>query len=127
MITRPASHRPTAPVFLDESGRRWRRWRLGGIVLGVFTSIVGGSVVLSVLVPPLIPRLRTNPVKISQSPPIPTSRAEKIQMEKKLELWFALEKHRAPPALRPSQLPLNAHMPPRKATRPAIRSSPAST
>ena len=114
MTIRSTSHRPTAPVFLDETGRRWRRWRLAGIGLGIFTTLVGSSVVLSVLVPPLIPRLRTNPVKLSSSPSIPTSKAERLQMEKKLELWFALERHRAPPALRPSQLPVNPRILPQK-------------
>jgi cellulose synthase/poly-beta-1,6-N-acetylglucosamine synthase-like glycosyltransferase/peptidoglycan/xylan/chitin deacetylase (PgdA/CDA1 family)/spore germination protein YaaH len=120
---RPHSHRPTAPVFLDESGRRWRRWRRGALALGIFTSIVGGSVVLSVLVPPLIPRLATNPVKLNITPRIPTSKVERLQMEKKLELWFALERHHAPQSLRPSELPIsksaNTHSP-RKAGDPII-------
>ena len=68
--------------------------------------------VLSLLVPPLIPQLRTNPVKLSNAPPIPTSRLERLQMEKKLELWFALERNHAVPSLRPGQLPLPRHQTP---------------
>ena len=112
------SHRPPAPVFFDETGRRWRRWRRIALVVGVITSIVGGLTVLSLAIPPLIPQLRTNPVKLSTTPRIPTSRAEKLEMEKKLELWFALEKNHAPPALRPSQLPLPKHVTPRAAKAP---------
>ena len=112
------SHRSPAPVFLDETGRRWRRWRRGGLIVGIVTTVIGGSVVLSVLVPPLIPQLPTNPVKLSSSPKIPTSRAERVQMEKKLELWFALEKHHAPPALRPGQLPLPKHVTPTRVKAP---------
>ena len=101
------SHRPVAPVFLDVSGRRWRRVRAVGLGLGIFTTIVGGTVVLSLLVPPLIPRLATNPVKLNITPRIATSKAERAQMEKKLELWFALERQHAPPSLRPSELPVD--------------------
>ena len=74
--------------------------------------------VLSVLVPPLIPKLATNPVKLSSTPKIPTSKAERIQMEKKLELWFELQKKNPPPALRPSQLPLARHPTPRRVKAP---------
>ena len=112
MPSHAESHRPPAPVFLDESGRRWRRWRLGALIVGVLTSVFGGVVVLSLLVPPLIPQLRTNPVKLSTAPRIPTSRAERLQMEKKLELWFALERNHPPPSLRASQLPLPRHLTP---------------
>ncbi len=101
------SHRPVAPVFLDVSGRRWRRVRAVGLGLGIFTTIIGGTVVLSLLVPPLIPRLATNPVKLNITPRIATSKVERAQMEKKLELWFALERQHAPPSLRPSELPVD--------------------
>ena len=106
------SHRPPAPVFLDESGRRWRRWKTGALVVGILTTVFGGVVVLSLLVPPLIPQLRTNPVKLSPAPRIATSRLERLQMEKKLELWFALERNHAVPSLRPGQLPLPKHQTP---------------
>ncbi len=121
--TRSPSHRPVAPVFLDESGRRWRRVRAAGLGIGIVSSIAGGMVVLSLLVPPLIPRLVTNPVKLNVTPRIATSKAERAQMEKKLELWFALERQHAPPSLRPSQLPVEKHPPiksPRKPGDPII-------
>jgi len=78
--------------------------------VGILTTVFGGVVVLSLLVPPLIPQLRTNPVKLSPAPRIATSRLERLQMEKKLELWFALERNHAVPSLRPGQLPLPKHL-----------------
>jgi peptidoglycan-N-acetylglucosamine deacetylase len=112
-VNTPSSpHRPPTPVFLDLSGRRWRHVRRAGLALGILTSVVGGTVVLSLLVPPLIPQLATNPVTISSAPRIPTSKAERLVLEKKLELWFALERHHSPQALRPSQLPMPKHSTP---------------
>ena len=46
-----------APVFHDPVGRRWRRVRRSGWSFAVAASLLGGLLILSVLVNPLLPRL----------------------------------------------------------------------
>ncbi|HEU4643062.1 MAG TPA: glycosyltransferase, partial [Gemmatimonadaceae bacterium] len=100
---------PVAPIFLDATGRRWRRVRALGLALGVVTSLLAAAVVVSLLIPPLLPQLPMRTSPFSRTPHLITSKVQRERLAKRLQLWFALQKHRAPPAIHPSLLPLKAH------------------
>ncbi|HEX6535290.1 MAG TPA: glycosyltransferase [Gemmatimonadaceae bacterium] len=100
--------RPVAPVFLDESGRRWRRVRALGVAVGVLSSILAAAVVVSLLVPPLLPQLPMRASPFTRAPHLVISKAERQRLTKRLQLWFALRKHHTPPSLRPNLLPVRA-------------------
>ena len=95
------------PVFLDETGRRWRLLRLLALGAGVVSSLVAAVVVFSLLVPPAGPALA-----MSATPPthshLVMSKTQRRRLDKRLQLWFELRRHRAPPAVHASRLPIQA-------------------
>src|SRR5512147_44697 len=109
MTASAQSPRPVAPIFLDATGRRWRRVRALGLLIGVVSSVLAAAVVVSLLVPPLLPQLPMRSSPFSRTPHLVTSKVQRERLAKRLQLWFALQKHRAPPAMHPSLLPLRAH------------------
>jgi cellulose synthase/poly-beta-1,6-N-acetylglucosamine synthase-like glycosyltransferase/peptidoglycan/xylan/chitin deacetylase (PgdA/CDA1 family)/spore germination protein YaaH len=87
-----------APVFHDPEGRRWRRVRRAGRSLAVVASLLGGVLVLSVIVNPLLPRLHLKAaaslphaadIKPKATPPVFTrgqQRAWRAERELKREI-----------------------------------------
>ncbi|MBX6332222.1 MAG: glycosyltransferase, partial [Gemmatimonadaceae bacterium] len=100
------SPRSPAPVFLDESGRRWRRIRLFTLIVGVVSSLAAAAVVIGLLVPPLPPALPLSEGRFGQAPHLAVSKLERERLAKRLQLWFELRKHHAPPSIQPDLLPL---------------------
>jgi len=96
---------PPAPVFLDQSGRRWRRMRRGLTALGVGTTLLLLGFVASVLVPPLLPTFK--PVTSgSVTPKFEGSRRARLRRVKKEQLVAALEAQNAARSIRSAAIAL---------------------
>jgi len=95
------------PVFLDESGRRWRRLRLFALGVGVVSTLVAAIVVYELLTPPLPPSLNMSAMPGSR-PHLVATKAQRRRLDKRLQLWFELRRHRVPPAVHPQRLPVHA-------------------
>ncbi len=102
------SQLPTPPVFLDPSGRRWRRVRGLALVLGVATTVLAALLIAVVLIPPVLPAVVGQRLdrELTAAPKFVTSRSRREHLASRRRLFAALEHDRAVPALRPGQLPL---------------------
>ncbi len=109
--------RDHVPTFLDPTGRRWGRLRVGAVVAGVLSTVVFLFVLTGVLIPPLLPSLpfvQTAADSLGHAPrarravvPHPISvQAERERVASRQRLFAYLQKHPAPPALRYAQLPI---------------------
>ena len=109
--------RRSIPTFLDPSGRRWARLRVGALIAGVVSTGLFVVVLIGVLVPPVLPKLplvQTTADSIGRSPrasrtvakhPI-SVRAERERVASRQRLFSYLKQHPAPPALRYAQMPI---------------------
>ncbi|GAC1513990.1 MAG: glycosyltransferase [Gemmatimonadaceae bacterium] len=97
------------PVFLDQSGRRWQYTRRGLLVLAAATTIIVLTVILSLLVPPLLPRLKmpSKPLvrPTAGAPGFAGTRTDRVRNELKRRLYAALQRRKVP-AVRPALLPV---------------------
>ena len=80
------------PVFLDPSGRRWRRLRRGALALGVVSTVMAGILVAGVLIPPLLPAssramMERQPTRL---PLVALTRAERARLAARRRLFVAL-------------------------------------
>ena len=111
------SSRDQLPTFLDPTGRRWGRLRVGAVVAGVVSTVLFLFVLTGVIVPPLLPSLpfvHTAEDGLGRAPraartPVrhPISvRAERERLASRQRLFAYLATHPAAPALRYGQLPL---------------------
>jgi len=109
------------PTFLDPTGRRWARLRVGALVAGVVSTVLFLVVLAGVLMPPLLPTLpltQTAGDSLGHTPRVPSSvakhpisvRAERERVASRQRLFAYLKEHAAPPALRYTQMPI-AHRP----------------
>ena len=105
------------PTFLDPTGRRWRRLRLGALAAGVASTVLFVFVVTGVIVPPLLPSLpftQTAADSLGHAPRVPrlvvkhpiSVRAERERVASRQRLFAYLAKHPAEPGLRYAQLPI---------------------
>jgi cellulose synthase/poly-beta-1,6-N-acetylglucosamine synthase-like glycosyltransferase/peptidoglycan/xylan/chitin deacetylase (PgdA/CDA1 family) len=112
-MTSPAGNRrrvPTSrdkPVFLDESGRRWRYLRLLAIGVGMLSTMVAAVVVYELLTPPVPASFPMSAAPPSHSHLI-TSKAQRRRLDKRLQLWFELRRNHALPAVHADRLPVHA-------------------
>ncbi|MEP6904929.1 MAG: hypothetical protein ABI875_02530, partial [Gemmatimonadales bacterium] len=88
------------PVFLDPSGRRWRRIRLAALIVGALTSLAGAAIVAGILIPPLLPAMG-NSFRVKRSlsavPKFATTKKDRERLAARRRLFVALERRR--PAL----------------------------
>jgi cellulose synthase/poly-beta-1,6-N-acetylglucosamine synthase-like glycosyltransferase/peptidoglycan/xylan/chitin deacetylase (PgdA/CDA1 family)/spore germination protein YaaH len=120
------------PTFLDPTGRRWRRLRVGAVVAGVVSTVLFLFVVTGVIVPPLLPGLpfvQTAADSLGHAPRVPrpvvkhpiSVRAERERVASRQRLFAYLAKHPAEPGLRYAQLPIaRPHTPPEPAGHPIV-------
>ena len=87
-----------APVFLDHTGRRWRRLRRGALVFGIISTMVAFAAIAIILVPPLVPQLPVASASLPHRPELAVTKRERLRLAKRMQLWFALRQHRPPPA-----------------------------
>src|SRR5215208_3101794 len=100
------------PVFHDPAGLRWRRVRRTGRSLAVAASLLGGVLVLSVLVNPLLPRLNLKAAKSlpqaadikPKPPPLVVTRGQQKARRAARELRRELRLSGFVPGRRPSQM-----------------------
>ncbi len=113
-MTRPQS---AVPTFLDPTGRRWARLRVGALVTGVVSTVLFLVVLTGVLMPPLLPTLpltQTAVDSLGHAPRVPSTvakhpisvRAERERVASRQRLFAYLKEHAAPPALRYAQMPI---------------------
>ncbi len=79
----------SAPVFLDRSGRRWRRMRRGLTALGVISTVLLLAFVTTFLVPPVLPDFR--PATPGVTPRFVGTRQARLRRVKKEQLYGALQ------------------------------------
>ncbi|MDQ6827911.1 MAG: glycosyltransferase [Gemmatimonadota bacterium] len=96
MNSEPQSRHLGAPVFLDVSGRRWRRYRRVGYFLSALLTAIILTVIVSILIPPLLPALplTRNAATLQRFPRLVAGRAmrERIAETKKLRYEERLRK-----------------------------------
>jgi len=88
----------SVPVFLDRSGRRWRRIRGGLVVLGVFTTILTLGFLVSFLFPPLLPEYRQ--AEESVVPRFTGTQALRARLSKREQLYAAVTARRTAQAIK---------------------------
>lgn len=95
-------------VFLDPSGRRWRTVQRATLAAGVVTTFLAAVVVAGMLLPPLLPggTWTLDPTAPARLPKFAVTRTgrERDMWKKRLQGYARAVP--APPALRPSRLPL---------------------
>ena len=106
-----------APIFLDETGRRWRRLRRVALVVGVITTAVAAITLTMVIIPPLLPEIPLTGEPFARSPRLATSKIEREQLSKKLQLYFTLRKNRVP-GVRANVLPVRGRSVPGRVRAP---------
>ncbi len=106
-----------APIFLDETGRRWRRLRRVALVVGVITSVVAAITLTMVIIPPLLPEIPLTGEPFARSPRLATSKIERELLSKKLQLYFTLRKNRVP-GVRANVLPVRGRTVPGRVRAP---------
>jgi cellulose synthase/poly-beta-1,6-N-acetylglucosamine synthase-like glycosyltransferase/peptidoglycan/xylan/chitin deacetylase (PgdA/CDA1 family) len=104
------------PIFLDETGRRWRRLRRAAVVIGIITSAVAAITLTMVIIPPLLPEIPLTGEPFAR-PGLATSKIERERLSKKLQLYFTLRKNRVP-GVHANVLPVRGRQVPGKARVP---------
>jgi peptidoglycan-N-acetylglucosamine deacetylase len=95
----------SGPVFVDQSGRRWRHIRRAALVTGVATTLMALVVAIGLIVPPLIPELHPESVLPKAKPA--TSRMQRLRNELRRQFQSQLSKHGRPLAgRRPGTVPI---------------------
>ncbi len=90
---------PSAPIFLDRTGRRWPRIRRGFVIVGgAVTILMIAFAATWVLVPPLLPDFR--PAQPAIASRFSTSRMVRLRRAKREQLYAALEVRRTASSIR---------------------------
>ena len=100
------------PVFIDHSGRRWRRIRLAALVLGVATTLIALVLVASELIyPPMPPQLALASLdaraveKLGTKPPL--TQIDRMRIVYRRKLAATMKKYGSPHASRrPEMVPV---------------------
>ena len=113
----------TPPVFLDPTGRRWRRVRGWVLAVGVVTTLLALVLVGAVLVPPVLPALtgQARDRELAEAPRWATTRGRRAHLAARRRLLAALDRTHPPPALRPAHLSARA---PRAGRHASLRAIP---
>jgi cellulose synthase/poly-beta-1,6-N-acetylglucosamine synthase-like glycosyltransferase/peptidoglycan/xylan/chitin deacetylase (PgdA/CDA1 family)/spore germination protein YaaH len=96
------------PVFYDVAGRRWKRFSVAGVILGIATTVLAGFFIVSVLINPFLPQLKLKSIvalpqqpdtklRLPELPPLTKSEtllkqsSEKAKLEKEKREELRLE------------------------------------
>jgi len=88
----------SGPVFVDQSGRRWRAIRRAALVTSIATTLMALVVAVSLIIPPLIPTLHPESLLPKAKPA--TSRMQRLRNELRREFHTQLNKRGRPPTSR---------------------------
>src|SRR4051794_418511 len=99
------------PVFIDQSGRRWRRIRRAALLLGVATTLIAAGVVVSELFFPPIPpelALATGNGKASERAKLPTpyTKIDRLRIAYRRKLMETMKRYGNPTSRRPEMVPV---------------------
>ncbi len=114
----PPSH-DHAPVFIDQSGKRWRRVRRVAVVVGIATTLLGLVLAVSILAPPLLPEL--HPLQAATLHKPVTTKEQRERNLWKRRLAEAVSHYFNPPRARH---PENIRIRPVASTKPMPRGKP---
>ncbi|MBA3671872.1 MAG: hypothetical protein H0W68_07605, partial [Gemmatimonadaceae bacterium] len=108
----PHRSRPT-PVFIDLTGRRWRRIQRVALAVGVLSTVIAGSlvgtVILSPPIPPELPLARANNTPIAAATGEKHSaftRVDRLRVAYRRKLASAMLRYRAPQSRHPESVPV---------------------
>src|SRR2546423_15212 len=105
--------RRSSPIFIDYTGRRWRRIRRAALVAGVLTTLIAlvlvGSLVLFPPMPPELPLAVANNQPTARAPtarPAPSTKAARRRTAYRRKLAAAMKRYGgAPTSRRPEAIP----------------------
>ena len=89
-------------------------------MVGVITSVVAAITLTMVIIPPLLPEIPLTGEPFARSPRLTTSKIEREQLSKKLQLYFTLRKNRVP-GVRANVLPVRGRSVPGRVRAPGAR------
>ena len=90
-------------VFIDETGRRWRRIRRLALAVGIVTTLLGLVLAIGILAPPILPEL--HPVSVSLRKPL-TTRLQRERNYWHRRFFEAAKRHPIPKAHHPELIPI---------------------
>jgi peptidoglycan-N-acetylglucosamine deacetylase len=108
-----------SPIFLDPTGRRWRRVRRMRLVLGAIVTVFIGVLVLSILVHPLLPHLELKSASLlprsadlrPKAPDVSITRRDRKAQRAQAELKKALHETGIAASQQPAQLKITQPVP----------------
>ncbi|MDB4905903.1 MAG: putative glycosyl transferase/polysaccharide deacetylase [Gemmatimonadetes bacterium] len=98
-------------IFIDESGRRWRRIRRVAIALGVLTSLIALVIVASLVFPPIPPEVRLSApasaagLRPERNPRVPLTELQRERVSLQRKLRAAVARYGTTPARRAASIP----------------------
>ena len=101
-----------SPIFIDYTGKRWRRIRRAALALGVVTTILAlvliGTIVLSPSMPPELPLATSNNLTIARATtgkPGAFTKVDRLRTAYRRKLAAAMKQYGAPTSRRPEVIP----------------------
>ncbi|MEP7000195.1 MAG: polysaccharide deacetylase family protein, partial [bacterium] len=102
----------TPPIFIDYTGKRWRRIRRAALAVGVITTVLAlvliGSIVLSPSMPPELPLATANNRTISRATtgkPGAFTKIDRLRTAYRRKLAAAMKPYGTPTSRRPENIP----------------------
>lgn len=103
----------SSPVFIDHTGRRWRRIRSAALAFGVATTVIAlflvGSIVLNPPVPPELPLATANNQPIARpttGKPGPFTRVDRLRTAYRRKLAAIVKQYGTSKSRRPDMVPV---------------------
>ena len=101
-----------SPIFIDYTGKRWRRIRLAALAVGVVTTalalVLVGTIVLSPSMPPELPLATANNQTIARATtgkPGAFTKVDRLRTAYRRKLAAAMKQYSAPASRRPEVIP----------------------
>jgi hypothetical protein len=122
-----------SPIFIDYTGKRWRRIQRVALAVGVVTTILALVVIVSIVVspsmPPELPLATANNLTIARATtgkPGRFTKVDRLRTAYRRKLAAAMKQYGTPTSRRPESIP-PSNVGTGAAHRAAMPSSPAST
>ena len=101
---------PVHSVFLDPTGRRWRRVRGAALAVSIAATVLAALLVAGVLIPPILPAVAGTRAdrELGTVPRWAGTRARREHLAARRRLFAELDRARPAPSMRRERLPLPA-------------------